>query len=213
MDNVVSINHTKENTIEFDLTIEGLEGDSIDVRFHVEAEGMMLTFPCTKGSGNTWKVQIPELPMLKRTAYPYTIEVIADGYYFAPLKGSVNVVGSPDLYSTKPKNITLEPKQKKQSQESKSTTKETKDETKEKTSESSNIENIARRLMSEQNFSKKQIEEKVEEINESTKDLPAADAKHSQVMRILEEAGITTKGSRKKNRPKISFVTTKKFNS
>lgn len=104
MDNLVSLNNTKKNLFEFDLSIKGYEPKDMKTKFIIQANGMEIAFEAVNVSGNKWEVNIPELPILERTAYPFFINIDADGYNFKPLKGTVNVVGSNDVYVTTPKN-------------------------------------------------------------------------------------------------------------
>jgi len=108
--NVVTITNTKDNTLEFTLHVQGLreEGKPL-VRFVIKTEGVCLTYPCNMTEEGKWEVVIVKAGFFERTTYNFFIEVIADGYYFEPLSGTVNVVGSPELYSTKPQNITFQP--------------------------------------------------------------------------------------------------------
>lgn len=110
MDNIVTITNAKKNTLQFELSIEGLEAKEVSVRFVVEtAKGIELGFMCKNSDGEKWEVNIPKLEMLEKTAYPFHIDVIADGYYFEPMKGTINVVGSQQIYASEPKNTTLAP--------------------------------------------------------------------------------------------------------
>ena len=138
MENVVSINHTKENVLEFDISIQGIADKDISVCFVIKTNDMNLSFDASKkGKGDKWSVKLPKLPMLQKTAYKCVITVVADGYYFEPLNGTLNVVGSAEIYSSSPKNVTLEP--------------------------SKSAEEIARELLEGENYSKTAIEEKIAE--------------------------------------------------
>lgn len=108
MDNVVIINSTKETDLTFNLTAEGPQSDP-KVKFIIKTGKMELGFDCQKGADGNWDVKIPRLDdMLKNTAYNYTIMVFVDGYYLEPLKGTVNLQGTPEVYVTKPKNTKLD---------------------------------------------------------------------------------------------------------
>lgn len=109
MTDTVSINNTKENTLEFDLSLQGISPADMEVRFVVEAVGMELAFKCIKQENGKWKVDLPILPILEKTMYQFHFSVIADGYYFEPLRGNINVVGSAELYVSQPKNVKLLP--------------------------------------------------------------------------------------------------------
>lgn len=94
-DHIVSINQQKENIIQFHVSIEGTDSDDATVRLVVDLHnGMMLTFPCVKLSGEEYEARIPALTHIERTAYPCFIEVITNGYYFKAMKGVMNVTGS-----------------------------------------------------------------------------------------------------------------------
>lgn len=95
---IVSINNLKENILQFELTVEGLSTKDFDAKFVIHSSDMEMAFPCTKGENNKWTVTIPPLPMLERTAYPFHLQVVAEGYQFRPMRGAVNVVGSPEVY-------------------------------------------------------------------------------------------------------------------
>lgn len=104
MDNLVSINHTKENILKFNLSIEGINPSDIVAKFVIHGENMELGFVCKRTNGDEWTVEMPALPFLERTAYPFHFDLIADGYHFEPLRGICNVVGGNDVYISTPKN-------------------------------------------------------------------------------------------------------------
>jgi len=109
MDNLVTISNKKDNVLEFDVDVQGIDTNDMTVRFIIEASGMELGFDSKKQSERKWSVEIPALSMLDTTAYPFHIDIIVDGYYFEPLRGSVNVVGTHEVYASKPENVTLSP--------------------------------------------------------------------------------------------------------
>ncbi len=113
MDNVVTISNAKDNTLEFDVDIQGIETDDMAVRFVIETGIMDLGFDSEKGVKNKWSVKIPALSILDSTMYPFHINIVVDGYNFTPLQGSVNVVGTHEVYASNPENITLAPAKKK----------------------------------------------------------------------------------------------------
>lgn len=196
MDKIVTINHTKENTIEFDLTMDGIEVDGIVVKMMVESKGMELGFKASRKEKDTWAVKLPKLPMLERTAYKFYIEVHADGYYFEPFKGTLNVVGSAEVYSSDPKNVTLDSTADKKKEEKKPSSKEEKTSEK-KVSENmrhrsreKGIDQIARELIEQQENNLKSP--KLQPSSQHTKPIVAetktvADEKHDRVEQILRE--------------------------
>jgi hypothetical protein len=104
---IVSINNLKENILQFELTVEGLSTKDFDAKFVIHSSDMEMAFPCKKGDDGKWTVTLPPLPMLERTAYPFHLQVVAEGFQFRPLRGAVNVVGSPEVYATGVKNQKL----------------------------------------------------------------------------------------------------------
>ena len=108
MDNVVTITNTKENILDFQIDINGVNPDDMKVRFVVETNLAEFGFVAVK-EDKKWVVTIPPLPILEKTAHNFRIDVIVDGYYFEAMRGMLNVTGSVDLYTTTPKNITAVP--------------------------------------------------------------------------------------------------------
>lgn len=94
-DHIVSINQQKENTLQFNVTIEGTEASDAIVRLAIDLnDGSLLSFVCIRLEGNNYEARIPVLSHIARTAYPCYIEVITNGYYFKAMKGVVNITGS-----------------------------------------------------------------------------------------------------------------------
>lgn len=87
-----------ETTFEFELAVKGIEVGSADVRFGLEKSGVIFQFKCSKKAG-AWSVNVPALDSygLKEGLYKYTIEVIANGYYFAPVKGTAEVAPAAEV--------------------------------------------------------------------------------------------------------------------
>ena len=100
----IKINHLKQNTIEFELEVEGdkVEGEEYHVRFVVETHGVDLSFPCNV-NGKKCVANIPVLDFMDKTTFNFRVEVIVDGYFFEASKGVVTVVGSNEIYTTQPK--------------------------------------------------------------------------------------------------------------
>jgi hypothetical protein len=102
------LNHRKSNEIEFDVTVEGLAASNdMLVRFLIETVDFSMGFDCKHHTGSKWSVVLPALPHLEKETYPFKIEAIVDGYYFIPVKGTINVVGSAEVYISKPENLTF----------------------------------------------------------------------------------------------------------
>jgi hypothetical protein len=88
----VSLNNP--TSFEFDLIISGVGSMSlIKVRFNIEETHFIFSVPCESDDTNeNWTVIIPPLDkMFSEGSYPYTIEILANGYYFVPVSGTVHV--------------------------------------------------------------------------------------------------------------------------
>lgn len=217
-DNIVSITNTKENVLEFDVEVDGLDTEKIQVNFVISTKDVNLSFSAKKGAGTKWSVKIPKMSILEKTSYDYTISVIADGYYFEPMTGVVNIVGSAELYTTTPKNTTLaskkeeekedkskEPDKKGKKEEEKDDKDDKKDEKKVIKTETLTpwksrekpIEQIARELMEQHKKEETNpvAPKKVEETGKS---------KDQRVLAILEEVGLKPKSKSKK--PRVSII-------
>lgn len=101
-DNVLQIFSTKENTIDFNITTQGLADANLKVCFVIETSQMNVSFYAQKTEGEKWRVTIPPISFLEKTAYNFCIYVVADEYYFEPFRGIVNVLTTPELYINLP---------------------------------------------------------------------------------------------------------------
>ncbi len=92
MSNNLKITLNAETSFEFELSVSGIDVSKAKVRFGLEKNGVTLQFPCKK-KGEKWNVVVPPLDSfgLKEGLYSHTIELIANGYYFAPVKGTAEV--------------------------------------------------------------------------------------------------------------------------
>jgi hypothetical protein len=211
---IVSINNLKENILQFELTVEGLSMKDFDAKFVIHSADMEMAFPCKKGDDGKWSVTLPPLPMLERTAYPFHLQVVAEGFQFRPLKGAVNIVGSPEVYAAGVKNQKLESPTKptetpKAKTESVVTPKSQPTKQREKP-----VEQVARELMEANKATKKPIVEaktvevKKEPIKESLlpkidvekKTKPDTSAKDKAARKVLEDLGINVPKAKSKKR-------------
>lgn len=112
MESIINIQHLKEDKLDFDLVIQGLNYTDIRAQFIIETGPMEIGFSCFKSpedvNGTLWNVIIPPLPQLDKTTYNFHISVVVDGYYFEPYRGAVNVIGTHQIYATVPK-VSLPP--------------------------------------------------------------------------------------------------------
>jgi len=97
MDNVITIVNTRENPLDFDISIQGVDSSDAQVKFIIETNPVQFGFPCTKGEGEKWIVTIPPLPHIPQVAYNFHIEIVVDGYFFEALRGTVNVTAEPEV--------------------------------------------------------------------------------------------------------------------
>ena len=211
MDNIININNTKENALEFEMTIEGLNTSDVECNFVIEAKGMELRFDAVleDAKNNKWLVKLPRLDILERTTYNCYTEVIAEGQYFTPMKGNVNVVGTAEIYTSSPKNLTIESDQKKNAQNRKlDEQRETKRKNQVWRQKEKSIEQIAKELMEQKDFGTENVDKLLEEKRE--KSSKGANSNEDKVRAILKEAGIEPK---KKKKEKVSFVKTRLLNS
>ena len=151
MENLVVINQSKKNSLDFDLEVEGVDTKNLKVHFVIKAKGYELSFSCKKAKdSNKCTLTIPPLPHLEKSTYPFYIAVIADGYYFEPLKGTVNVEGSHQIYASKPENKKEEKKETK-----KKAKKESAEPPRKQLSNEPSIHDIAARIMEQHEAKKK----------------------------------------------------------
>lgn len=188
---IITVVKNKENTLEFKLTIQGVNTADMRVNLIVEASEMELGFGCEKQDNDKWYVTLPELTMLGKTAYPFKVCVVTDGYYFEPHRGTLNVVGSQDIYTTSPQNITLNPRSEKEpeivkaedGETTKKKDKEVKETFKTKGREKS-INQIAHELMTESTILP------TKKVKEET---PTEDSKSKAIDAVFEELGVKVK--------------------
>ena len=109
MSNVVSIVNSKASKIDFDLEVDGLSDKGLDVRLSIKANKYSIVVPC-KGKDGKWACDVPALEHLDKGTYKFMIEVIADGYYFEAMKGTLNVTGTHQVYAKTPEKLKPEAK-------------------------------------------------------------------------------------------------------
>lgn len=210
MENVININNTKQNTLDFEMVIEGTQTNDVDCNFVIVAKGMEFRFPAVleEGKDNHWTVTLPEMTFLERTAYKCYTEVVAEGQYFKPMEGNVNVVGSAEIYTSTPKNKTMESDvKKKEVFEKQEKQREVKREQTSWRQGEKPIAQIAKELMEQEKFGKDAIEKKVEAKKKTNESVDKN--KDEKVKQILRESGIKPK----KKKEKVSFVRTRLLDS
>jgi hypothetical protein len=97
MENVITIVNTRENPLDFDIVIQGVDSADAQVKFIIETNPVHFGFPCTRGEGDKWNVVLPPLPHIERVSYNFHIEIVVDGYFFEPYRGTINVTAEPEV--------------------------------------------------------------------------------------------------------------------
>lgn len=99
-DVLVTINNEKETSLTFQVNIQGIDSNNVDVRFMIKQPEFVIGFPCTPVGGSEYRVHIPALPFVHLGTHQCTIEVIANGYFFTALEGKVKVIETPRVSAT-----------------------------------------------------------------------------------------------------------------
>ena len=100
MENVVSIIKSRDNELEFDISIQGVEDEGTQVRFVIDAEPAALVFNCTHKEDDKWVVTVPPMPQIEAKSYDFRIEIVVSGYFFTPFNGTINVTNEPEVKSS-----------------------------------------------------------------------------------------------------------------
>jgi hypothetical protein len=97
--NIIRINPNKPSTLEFEVTISGLENIAPTVRFVIlnVQDGCDFSMKCKKLDGAVWSVAIPVLPKSKQSSCKFCVEVIVEEYYFKPAEGEIEFISEPDV--------------------------------------------------------------------------------------------------------------------
>lgn len=95
----IAINFVTGQSVQFDVSIEGLDDNTPDVRFVISGAtvGYDVTLPCEHVDDNTWVVEVPKLPVKKAATLSFKIEIVVDGYYFVPAKGEIKATTGPTV--------------------------------------------------------------------------------------------------------------------
>jgi len=104
-DDILQINLNRATNFDFELSVTGISADSAKVTFGLEVTGLFtIHFPCVRGDDGTWSVSIPVLDKyMDEGNYTYTIELIVEGYHFAPVKGTAHVAPAVEVKGSAPK--------------------------------------------------------------------------------------------------------------
>jgi len=101
---VITLTAVKDNIFDFTLDIQGMDNlEGLRVQLVLHCNGIHYGFDCKRdGPENKFTVTIPPLPHVERSAYQYSIEVVADGYHFTPVTGTANFTQDPFVSGTRP---------------------------------------------------------------------------------------------------------------
>jgi len=100
--NTIRLNPTKASTLEFDVTVSGLENITPTVRFVIEnaSDGIDWVVNCSKLEGSKWQASFPAFKDFKLNTCKFCVEVIVDEYFFKPAEGEIIFINSPDVSFT-----------------------------------------------------------------------------------------------------------------
>jgi hypothetical protein len=147
MEKNINITNTKENTIEMDIEIEGIDSKNKKCFFVIKTKEVSFSFECNNSKGNKWSVVIPKMPQIENTMYDFYIYMVIDGYYFEPYSGSINVIKSNEIFVKNISNKTFKPSEKIVKAELPKEEKTTEESVKEIKSSKGSISEIARKIM------------------------------------------------------------------
>lgn len=94
----IKINPHKSADLVFDVVINGTDDNKPEVRFVIEDDCCDRLYKCVKSEGkHSWCAKLPALPELKNESYMFRVEVVVDGYFFAPARGKISMVQDPKV--------------------------------------------------------------------------------------------------------------------
>lgn len=99
-DTTIKINPTKSADLEFEVMVQGIDDKELPtVRFVVEDEAFDRTFKCSRveGEKHKWCAKLPVMKDIKKESCSFRVEVIVDGYFFTPAKGTLSLIQDPSV--------------------------------------------------------------------------------------------------------------------
>jgi len=101
MSALVSITNIQDNELQFDIAVKGTAVSDMRVRFVIAYGAVSFSYVCKQGTeAAQWIVQIPKPDYIDGGSYDFRVEIITNGYYFEPYKGTVHVSSEPSVTST-----------------------------------------------------------------------------------------------------------------
>lgn len=93
----IRVNKNSPTEIDFNIQVEGINSSKLDVRFIIEqVNDFNLMLTATHIKDNEWRVIVPAFNKFDKNEFQMRIEVIADGYFFVPIKdGKLSVITDP----------------------------------------------------------------------------------------------------------------------
>ena len=107
-DTTITINPAQDSELVFDVSMTGIDDIHVpNVRFVAisKANKCDYSFPCKRveGGKHAWQAMIPVLAHIKETSMAFRVEVIIDGYFFQPARGTLVLIQAP-VVNMKPKS-------------------------------------------------------------------------------------------------------------
>lgn len=108
----VRANKNSSTEIDFDVCVEGVDSSKMSVRFVIEqVDNFDLLLTATHVKDNKWKVNIPALGKYEKDEFKLRVEVIAEDYFFTPVKdGRLAVIADPIISLVKEESDLLQEK-------------------------------------------------------------------------------------------------------
>lgn len=98
MTNNISIINTTDNDLHLEVKVDGVDVGDMEVRFVVEIGEVCHVYKCKQGSeAARWDVHIPSPSYIPMGEYPFHVEIVTNGYFFAPYSGTINVSTKPEV--------------------------------------------------------------------------------------------------------------------
>ncbi len=101
---ILEINLNRETNFDFELSITGISANDAKVRFGIDLPGFTVQIPCTRGEDKVWSVTVPALESVAEEGnYGFSIELIVNGYHFAPVKGTAKLAPIAEVTGSVPR--------------------------------------------------------------------------------------------------------------
>lgn len=103
MTNNISIINTTNNDLHLDVAVDGVDVGDMVVRFVIDMGDVCHTYQCKQGSeAARWDVHIPSPSYIPMGEYTFRVEIVTNGYFFAPYSGTIHVSTTPIVTDVAP---------------------------------------------------------------------------------------------------------------